>query len=550
MKDFAVLKLLDKFKWIFNKSDVDYDTMRKILQVKMTMDGRRQTTMTQGNVKNKKNKVEKEGDNFYISLLFYGFMGIFMIPFVVMGESYIFQMSMVYTLIMVLSMTAFISDFSTVLLDIRDKGIILTKPVNGRTLSMAKALHIMNYIISIATALAGPSLIAALIAQGIGFFIIYLLELILINLLIISVTALLYLLILKFFDGEKLKDIINYFQIALSMFMIIGYQFMGRVFDYLDMTVGVKLELYHLLLPPVWFSAPFELFMHGDISILNVIASMMAVILPILAIIIYIKLMPSFERNLQKLSSYSSNSKEKKGLVEKFAKVVCRDDIERTFYKFANKMMTNERTFKLRVYPSLGFSIAFPFIMIFTMYVGESGGIGESQSYFTAYLTVAYLAMGLSLLCNSESYQAAWIYGIAPINNVASIYKGTLKAFIVKFLTPIFLVLSILFVAIFGIRCIPDLIGIFLASIVVIAIYFKMIAKELPFSVSFNDAQKQSVIIMFAMMLIVGAVWVAHYGISLLPFGSYIFIAIMIIINIIVWKTIFNSKVNYKSIAS
>lgn len=539
MKDFAVLKLLDNFKGFFEKIDVDYEVMRKILQVKLTMDGRRTSSVMQGAQTDEKKK-KKDGNNFYISLIFYGFMGLFLIPLATIGNSFIFQMGLVFTFIIFLSMTAFISDFSTVLLDVRDKGIILTKPVSGKTLSMAKTVHIVNYIVCIAMALCGPSLIATLAVHGVVFFIIYLIEIILINLLIISATALLYLGILKFFDGEKLKDIINYVQIGLSLFMVVGYQFMGRMFEFVDIMSNVKLEAYHLLLPPVWFAAPFELALKGETSLLYIIGSSLAIIVPILAIMVYVKSMPSFEHNLQKLTSFSSDVKVKKSLVEKIGNFLCRDDMERTFYKFANKMMSNERDFKLRVYPSLGFSIAFPFIMIFSIYVGDYASIGASQTYFTAYLTVAYLSMGLSLLCNSANYKAAWVYRVAPVKNLAPIYKGTLKAFIVKFLTPIYLVLAILFTFVFGVRCIPDLIGIYLASLFIIVIYFKLVGKELPFSVSFNDANKQSVAVMFMMLLVVGIVWGIHFTMTLLPFGTYMFIAIVVVLNIISWKTIFN----------
>lgn len=41
----------------------------------------------------------------------------------------------------------------------------------------------------------------------------------------IVITALIYLFILRFFNGEKVKDIINFVQIALTIVMTIGYQF-------------------------------------------------------------------------------------------------------------------------------------------------------------------------------------------------------------------------------------------------------------------------------------------------------------------------------------
>ena len=45
----------------------------------------------------------------------------------------------------------------------------------------------------------------------------------------------------------------------------------------------------------------------------------------------------------------------------------------------------------------------------------------------------------------SGTYKGQWIYRAAPIQNESSIYSGTLKACIINYFIPIYLVLSILF---------------------------------------------------------------------------------------------------------
>jgi len=51
MKNFTVLKILDKFQSAYKKLGVDYKTMRMILQIKLTMDGRRVSTAMINNTK-------------------------------------------------------------------------------------------------------------------------------------------------------------------------------------------------------------------------------------------------------------------------------------------------------------------------------------------------------------------------------------------------------------------------------------------------------------------------------------------------------------------
>ena len=74
MKNFTVLKILDKFQFIYEKLGVNYKVMRMILKVKLTMDGRRVSNVME---KNKKSG-ESKGKNNYLSLLmFNAFISVF-----------------------------------------------------------------------------------------------------------------------------------------------------------------------------------------------------------------------------------------------------------------------------------------------------------------------------------------------------------------------------------------------------------------------------------------------------------------------------------------
>ena len=529
MDNFKILNLLDKFKWIFEKMDVNYPVMRKILQVKLTMDGRRESVLTQNN----KNT---DGNIFFKSLWIYVLLGLVLIALLFTGSSYFMQMSTICTLIMFMSMLSLISDFSYILLDTRDRNMILIKPVNERTLSMAKALHISIYIISISLALVGPSLITSLFINGVIFFIIYFIEIILINLFSISLTALLYFLVLRFFDGEKLKDIINYFQIALSIVTTVGYQLIGRVFNLVDLERST-LSWYYYLIPSAWFAAPFEFFLNNSNE--YVYLSLMSMIIPILSIGIYIKLMKSFEVNLQKLSGTAINIKFKKGLVETLGNIVCKDKYERTFYNFANNIMKSEREIKLRLYPSIGFSIAFPIIMLFA-FMDDFGNASNSKSYLTLYMAIPYLIISINILETSVNYKGSWIYSCTPIKNCYVQHKGTIKAFIIKIVTPIMLLNCIVYVLIYGVKIIPDVISIFIAAILFTIYVFKIMNKGFLFSKSIKDIQKISMVIMLLIMLSIGLVCTIHYVFTLLKFGSIIFLFIILIITIISWKVSFN----------
>ena len=56
-----------------------------------------------------------------------------------------------------------IAEFSSVLLDTRDKTIILTKPVESKILTVAKFIHIFNYLGSITLSLTTTLIITLFI---------------------------------------------------------------------------------------------------------------------------------------------------------------------------------------------------------------------------------------------------------------------------------------------------------------------------------------------------------------------------------------------------
>lgn len=225
MNEFRTLRVLDRFRFIFEKFGINYVIMRRILYIKLMMDGRRVPTIIGNTGSTSDNKGESQ-NGFLRSLWLYLLMGgLLLTPLTMMGDNYIFQMSLVFGILIFMVLTSLISDFSSVLLDIRDKTILDSKPVNKRTVHAAKIIHVSIYLFFITSALSVLPLIGGTIRHGIVFLLIFLFELIFINILVVALTALLYLVVLQFFDGEKLKDMINYVQIGLTLVMTIGYQF-------------------------------------------------------------------------------------------------------------------------------------------------------------------------------------------------------------------------------------------------------------------------------------------------------------------------------------
>ncbi|MFC6648085.1 hypothetical protein [Paenibacillus rhizoplanae] len=302
MTEFRILKLLDRVQWIFKGLGADYALMRRILQVKLTMDGRRTPTLFSGS---QNSKLEMEGSAFRIQWI-YLLLGLMLIAMVAPRDHHMLMMSLLFSIVMFLITTTLISDFSTVMLDLRDKNILFSKPVDRRTLNMAKSLHILIYLLTLTLTFTGPSLLFSLFRHGPGFFFVYAAEILLMDGFILVFTALIYLLILRFFDGEKLKDIINYVQIILSVAVTVGAQLVSRMFNLSALGLDFTPAWWHFLLAPVWFGAPFELLGGGTGSRSVIILTALSVVVPAVMFAAYIRLMPVFERSLQKLAEHGA----------------------------------------------------------------------------------------------------------------------------------------------------------------------------------------------------------------------------------------------------
>ncbi|MCA0988813.1 hypothetical protein [Guptibacillus algicola] len=537
MKNFNTLKLLDLFKVFFEKAGIDYRMMRRILQVKLTMDGRRTSTVMSQNMGSNK---KSDQNQFLKSLWFYAFIGLTLVPILFVGDNYMFQVSVITGVFMFLIMTTMISDFSSVLLDVRDQTILGTRPVNSKTISASKAMHVTIYLFFITVAIISTSLIIGTIRHGILFGVLMVLTILFSDLFILAITAMLYYVILKFFGGERLRDMINYVQIGLSITIVLGYQVVARAFEFVELEAQFTPEWWTLLLPPVWFSAPFAVVLNGETGTYYFILSALAVIVPVLSFVAYAKILPRYEENLVKLMDQTTKrSKQKRfDLFKRIASLATRSKEEHAFYRFAEKMLKNERELKLKIYPSLGFAMIFPFVFLYNNYsaAGSFDVLGEGRSYLSIYAALMMIPGVVIMLQYSSKNKGAWIYHVTPVTDLTNSIKGTLKALLIRLFLPLFSVLSIIYTVIFGIRIVPDLLIVFLVTFIYSVLCFKLIKGTLPFSEPFESSTQSDGWKTLPFVLLIPIFGLIHLGATFIPFGVWIYLLLAIVMTPLIWK--------------
>jgi hypothetical protein len=546
LKDYKILKLLDKFKGLFGRLGINYPLMRKLLELMLIMDRRRSTVI--GGQSNKKNA---DVNPFKGYLIAYGIIGLFTMAIIFIPSPLFYKMSIIYGMVIFMVMTTMISDFSTVLLDVKDKSILVPMPIDSKTINAAKTIHIFIYISTVMAIMAGPSLIAGLFKYGPLFFIMFLTQLLFVTIFIIFLTSIFYFLILHFFDGEKLKDIINYFQIILAVVMTIGYQLIGRMFNVLPTHAAFIPKWWSYLIPPVWFAAPYSVIFEGTSGQDYVILSILSILVPVMLFWLYSrKMSPYFERKLQKLSSVD---KQKAGFIEKrqyfkrkLTGILCRDRLENIFCRFTGNMVSNERQLKLKLYPKIAYSAIFPFIFLFSMFTGSRSfadfhqDIVKMPYYLGAYLTAVLLSSSPMLLYGSEKYKGSWIYKVLPIEDPSPIYKGFIKSFIIKFVLPVFVFTGGIFTLLYGPFMILQLIPIFINFIILTLVVFTVTGKSLPFGREIvAQQQSEGCLVVILEFVYCGLSALLQYFLAKTGFGIAIYIVLLAAALAIVWKRSF-----------
>ena len=535
MEDFFSLKILDLFRPLFEAFGVEYEKMRLIVSMKLTLDKR-------------KNNSSENKNSLMQSVILYLVIGLVASRIIVMPIDIMTKMTVLFALIFVMLLTCFITDFSSVILDTYDRHIIGITDVKDITLNMAKIVHIIIYISIISLSISAFSILMILMAYNIGFCLLFILCMILMDFLLIMMTSVIYYLLIKIFKGEKLKDVLNLFQIFMIFVFSIMYYFITSSLSDIQINYTFSINAYDLFIPFMWFASLFCVIFYGKIQTLYIIMAILGIIVPILSILIYIKLTPAFERNLDKLEQVSYNekdSKSKKSFASKLANKICKNNEEKSFFEFIYINLSRDREFKTRVYPTLASGIIMPLVLLFVTYDRSISimeylkSLSTTNNFLNIYLAVILLQNCILLLKYSKEYEASFIYDVLPISKKKNIYSAEFKVIIIKLFVPIFIIIGIPYLILFKAKFIVHLLIAFVSTIFISMGTFRVNDKSLPFSEDYAvTANTSNFLNIIKSIGFVGAAVLLHYLIILK--APYIFSVAYLILLILIMKIIWN----------
>jgi len=432
---------------------VDYDRFILILKLKLTLDDRKD-----------KNVMGKPGNallkqsitQIIIGILFALLLNIVRSPF-----TYYY---MAHTFLMALMAMTIISEFSTILFDTYENAVIQPLPVNGNTVSLARNAHVLIYLTLMAFNFSILSIILAAIKFSIVSALAFVVTIILNVIFTLFLANILYLVIMHFASGEKLKNLLMYFQVAIAILLMAGYQFGMEIVDI--NTVGdlkVPVRWYSFLIPPAFFSGLAEALSLLNFDRQHLIFIAEAVFLPFVAIYFTGRyLTPEFNSKLMDLEQGDKGSKVKaegrgKSLWYRLMTLLFTiSPVEKTSFKLMWRMIGRERLFKQTLFPFFGYILIF---IALTFLKGNESlhELAGTDKYL--FLLYTFLLIGAAIpaaILTGNNRHAGWIFKSMPLNSPVELFKGFIKAAFARFFMPFYLASGIVVSSVWGISVLPD----------------------------------------------------------------------------------------------
>jgi hypothetical protein len=267
----------------------------------------------------------------------------------------------------------------------------------------------------------------------------------------------------------------------------------------------------------------------------------MGIGLPVVFVVVVVKyLAPGFNKALLELEK-TGPAREKKTLGRSlpifFSRIATSRPVERAAFQLVWLISSRDRKFKLKTYPTFGYMM----IIAAVLSMRGKGGLAQTlQNLPNTKLYLVFLYVGCMLIPMtlfqmrlSDRSQAAWIYRSLPIARPGDLFRGGVKAMVVKFGGSIFFLLSIPTLFIWGLRVIDD-IGLAFVNMIFTSYALSLIVKnELPFAKPYGVAREaQKGIAGFLLLILPGLLGLVHFGLTFIPYGVP---AAVLVIAVLIW---------------
>lgn len=415
--------------------------------------------------------------------------------------------------------TAILIEFGATIINPNDLPFIRSRPVSSRTYFAVKFSNLTFYVLLFGAALnLLPALIGARAADvWWSFALAYFLAAMLSSLFTAGVIVALYDLLARLVKLERLKDFVTYAQIGFSFSLFFGYQALYQYVEAWRREGGSPVDsLWAMFVPPFWFAGFIEVSLgHIDqATLMRATVALMAVALCALMLIKsvavgYTERQHQATRDAEPLPAPTGWLRQLSGIISRWVdRVLLRDAEERAVYHLILAMLARSRGLKLRLYPTVGMSLA-----LLVLYIWQSKKapmpLDHAHPFFALWSLLAFplAASGLySVLPYSDEYQGHWIFRVAPLQRHGCVVAAISKAALLGLFLPLWTINTLLLVSVWPMMPAVwhSLYGLLLGYLTLQLLLLGF--STWPFSQPFGKGQQNELITMsLVVMVIIGA---------------------------------------------
>ncbi len=431
-----VLRVLEVLRPPLERAGVNCDVLKAIVAVKLTQDGRRLTGGRSGGTGER---------GLTRTLVVLGVTGGMMSSALLWVEPPLLALAFVHGSHMTILALMIVGDLTVELISTADSAILLPRPIDDRTLLVARTTHVTSYVVLMAFSLTAATWVFGFLVIHPLFPILYAVMLTLSIVFVICGVYFVYLLALQFLDLERFQEVLLWLQVVLFVGSFAGVMLIlawlvpafgegGAVID------PVRLLLY----PPAWYVAPFEI-LCGRGGQVELALSALAVLVPLLGLWVIVRgLSRGFGGLLSKLGASAAAScdtrrSERLGRLARFwERSLTRPGGQRAAFRILWAIASRDRSFRFTVYPIVAVVLLGGLAIVYV----ERGGIADNRLHLLPLYCCAFIGPTvLRAMRFSEDHKAAWLWSACPFEGSGSATGAAAMVAIAKYsLTPLALV--------------------------------------------------------------------------------------------------------------
>ena len=512
---------------LWTRLGADPVALRVILETKLLIGDRTPLVMGQA---------QKEGGQYgwliYFFMLLFGLFFVF--AYYALADKAT-AVGLVFTVASIYLGLMLVMEMSENMFDVRDLTILLTRPINDATFSLSRALHIFVFASKFGGAMLLPLAVALVVMAGPLQALLYFGLAIMCVVTTVAFTLGVYLTLLKHVPTERVRRVLSWVQIVMTVFFFTAYQ-LPNLLNMLD----IDLKKLHVVdtawgfgWPGFWLGAVYGVVSGLPAGTLAWLQAALGIAVAGAGVAYYLSQGRGYGDHLLALQLAGSQSQEEAAVDDAmprpstyrrayrdwFARTFTRPGVERASLGFHWAIMSRDLKYKQQVYPALGMMPVLFLIIGGTFLFGDDGagftrGPLVSALYFLALLVITPLANARI----SDSFRASWVLQTNPLDKSGSLFYGQLMAALGQFLLPVALVIYALLLAFTGLQVLDDVL-LSVAAIGCSAVAYQMLDRTLPFSQEKKAGGFSSLGPTLAVFFIAGVVGAAHYGLTFIPYG-------------------------------